>query len=75
MKWIVNFLEENPGVRSLIRLQSLVLFIFTLALIVFQVFMDHVYVELDAMLLLMSFLPKTIQKFAEAKKELKEDKQ
>lgn len=68
MRKLKRFLEEREGVRSLIRLQSLILFIFSLALIVFQVFTDHVYVELDFMLLLMSFLPKTIQKFAEDKK-------
>ena len=75
MKRIVKYLEESQGVKSLMRLQSLILFCFTLVLIIFQVATDHVYVELDAMLLLMSFLPKTIQKFAEAKKEAREESQ
>lgn len=66
-----KYLEELPGVKSLIRLQSLILFSFSLVLIVVQVIIEKVYVELDAMLLLMSFLPKTVQKFAESSQEVK----
>lgn len=67
MKILKKYTEEKSGVHSLIRLQSLILFCFTLVLIVVQVITDKVYVELDGMLLIMSFAPKTIQKFAEVK--------
>lgn len=67
MKNLKKYTEEKTGVSSLIRLQSLIVFCFTLVLIIVQVVLDKVYVELDGLLLIMSFAPKTIQKFAEAR--------
>lgn len=63
----VRYLEEKRGIRSLIRLQSIVTLLFTLFVIGYQVWTDNINVELDALLVFAAFAPKSVQKFAEAR--------
>jgi hypothetical protein len=62
-----GFFEEAPGVKSAIRLQMFMTMIFTFFVIGYQVYTKEVDYLLCLTLLVASFVPKLLQKFAEAK--------
>ena len=62
-----GFLEEKEGVKSSMRLFSLLTLIFTFAVIGWQVYAQQVDYLLCLTLLCAAFAPKLLQKFAEAK--------
>ncbi len=66
---IKKFLEEQNGVQSLMRLQSLMTLLFAFGIIAWQMLRGHIHIELDALLITAAFAPKALQKFAEKKSE------
>ena len=68
MNKLKSFLEERDGVKSLLRLQSLLTLFFSFGIIVYQVVTGNIYLELDILLITACFAPKVLQKFAEEKK-------
>ncbi len=68
-----GFLEEAPGVKSSIRLNSLILLFFfmgfnTLMALSDAFVIDSMFVTYNFVLLIAIFVPKYLQKFAEVKK-------
>jgi len=56
---------ENNGKPSLMRVQSFLMLLFSFAVILYQIQLDKVYFNLDLLLIVASFVPKSLQKFAE----------
>jgi len=72
-----KFLKESNGKDSLIRLQSFLTLLFAFAIIVYQIVIQRVFLELDILLIVAAFVPKSLQKFVEERIRLptkKEDK-
>jgi hypothetical protein len=67
MNRLKSFLEERNGVKSMMRLQSLLTLFFSFGIIVYQVIVGNIYLELDILLITACFAPKLFQKFAEVK--------
>jgi uncharacterized membrane protein YciS (DUF1049 family) len=65
-EWLKKYLEEKHGVNSLIRLQSLITLFFSFGIIIWQMIIGQIHIELDILLITVSFAPKALQKFAEA---------
>lgn len=63
----IGFLQERRGVNSLMRLKSFMTLIFTFLIILIQISNNQVYVELDIVLIVASFVPKALQKVVEVK--------
>jgi len=63
-----KFLKESNGKGSLIRLQSFLTLLFAFAIIVYQLVIQRVFIELDILLIVAAFVPKSLQKFAELAK-------
>jgi len=62
-----KFLEEAPGVKSYVRLQSLLFLAFFFVITAYQVYQKTVDFELVLLLMVGAISPKLIQKFAEEK--------
>lgn len=67
MSNLKSYLEERNGVKSLMRLQSLLTLFFSFGIIVYQVIVGNIYLELDILLITACFAPKLFQKFAEVR--------
>jgi hypothetical protein len=66
-----GFLEESPGVKSSIRLMSLIVLLFTLGFVYMHVIynrqpIDANFIALVTLLLTAAFVPKVLQKNSEA---------
>ncbi len=68
MNKLKSFLEERNGVKSLLRLQSLLTLFFSFGIIVYRSSDLKIYLELNILLITACFAPKVLQKFAEEKK-------
>jgi hypothetical protein len=75
MNKLKSFLEERNGVKSLMRLQSLLTLFFSFGIIVYQVVKGNIFLELDILLITACFAPKLFQKFAEVRMLNKEKKE
>jgi len=56
---------ENNGKPSLIRVQSFLTLLFAFGMIIYQISLDKVYFNIDLLLIIAGFVPKSLQKFAE----------
>jgi hypothetical protein len=65
---IIYFWEEEPGVHSWARLQGFLTLLYTFYITHIQLMNDNISIELISLYLVASVAPKTIQKFAEKKK-------
>ncbi len=65
---IKNMFSESNGKTSLMRVQSFLTLLFAFAVIVYQISLDKVYFNLDLILIVAAFVPKSLQKFAELAK-------
>jgi hypothetical protein len=65
MRAFKAFLKEKGGKDSLIRLQSFLTLIFAFVIIIYQMIIQKVFIELDILLIIAAFVPKSLQKFAE----------
>ena len=63
-----KFLKESNGKGSLIRLQSFLTLLFSFAIIVYQLVIKSVFIELDILLIVAAFVPKSLQKIVELAK-------
>ena len=63
-----RFFTESSGKPSLIRVQSFLTLLFAFGIIVYQVIIEKVYLQLDLLLIIAAFVPKSLQKFAEGSK-------
>jgi hypothetical protein len=64
---MTKFLEETPGNKSYVRLQSLMTLIFFFVITGYQVYKETVNFELIVLLGTLAVAPKLIQKFSEQK--------
>lgn len=62
-----NFLDESPGVRSFVRLQSLLLTVLFMAVAGWEAYTNTANVELLIILGSLAVVPKVFQKFVESK--------
>jgi len=69
MAVVYHFLKklfaESNGKPSLMRVQSFLTLLFAFAVIIYQIKLDKVYFNLDLLLIVAAFVPKSLQKFAE----------
>jgi len=69
MAVVYHFLKklfaESNGKPSLMRVQSFLTLLFAFAVIIYQIKLDKVYFNLDLLLIIAAFVPKSLQKFAE----------
>ena len=65
--WTKLFTESN-GKPSLMRVQSFLTLLFAFGIIIYQVIFEKVYLQLDLLLIIAAFVPKSLQKFAEGSK-------
>ena len=63
-----KFLKESNGKGSLIRLQSFLTLLFAFVIIIYKLVIQRVFIELDILLIVAAFVPKSLQKFAELAK-------
>ena len=63
-----NIFRESNGKLSLMRVQSFLTLLFSFAVIIYQINLDKVYFNLDLLLIVAAFIPKSLQKFAELAK-------
>jgi len=65
LKILTKLFAESNGKPSLMRVQSFLTLLFAFAVIIYQINLDKVYFNLDLLLIVAAFVPKSLQKFAE----------
>jgi len=68
LKICTKLFSETNGKPSLMRVQSFLTLLFAFALIIYQIKLGKVYIDLDLLLIIAAFVPKSLQKFAELTK-------
>ena len=63
--FLVKFFTESNGKPSLMRLQSFITLLFAFGIITYQVMNEKIFYNLDLLLVVVAFVPKSLQKFAE----------
>jgi len=66
--FLSKLFTESNGKPSLIRVQSFLTLLFAFGVIIYQVIFEKVYLQLDLLLIIAAFVPKSLQKFAELAK-------
>jgi len=65
---LYNLFKESNGKPSLMRVQSFLTLLFAFGIIIYQVIIEKIYLQLDILLIIVAFVPKSLQKFAELTK-------
>ena len=65
MSLLSQLFKESNGKPSLMRVQSFLTLWFAFGVIIYQVVIEKVYIQLDLLLIVAAFVPKSLQKFAE----------
>ena len=68
LKFWTKLSAESNGKPSLMRVQSFLTLLFAFAVIIYQIKLSKVYFNLDLLLIVAAFVPKSLQKFAELAK-------
>jgi len=63
--FLKKLFTESNGKPSLMRVQSFLTLLFAFVVIIYQIKLDKVYFNLDFLLIVAAFVPKSLQKFAE----------
>ena len=66
--FLTKLFTESNGKPSLMRVQSFLTLLFAFVVIIYQIKLDKVYFNLDFLLIVAAFVPKSLQKFAELAK-------
>ncbi len=66
--FLTKLFTESNGKPSLMRVQSFLTLLFAFGVIIYQVIFEKVYLQLDLLLIIAAFVPKSLQKFAELAK-------